>query len=263
MEFKKRRKADSCDVAKCRQRNGIVSTAPDGPKLCPPHMTTWQAEHNLSTGDAAPPSEPPPAETVVEEAAPPAPTGPPGSQESVLAIVEPIRAEAASMVPQLAGLVISSQSMCDKAGALLVATKAKSKALEAERTKVTKPLLDAKKAIDGWFKPAKAALAAVEQALKTGLAGYVTAQEQARIDALQLGNHDAALAVAPAVMPAGVSTRTTWKYEILDPAAIPREYLAIDSAKIQAHVTAHKSQTSIPGIRAYPDTGIAASTVTS
>ena len=249
MEYKKRTKPDSCDVAKCRQRSGIVGTSPDGPKLCPNHMAEWQAEHNLSTGDAAPPPTAPPDNVET----------PPSSHESVLAIVEPVRAEAAGMATQLQGIVISTQSMCDKAGALLVATKAKLKTLEAERTKVTKPLLESKRMIDEWFKPAKAALTSVEQALKAALAGFVTTQEQARIDALQLGQHDAALAVAPAVMPAGVSTRTTWKYEIIDPDAVPREYLVIDSAKIQTHVTAHKSQTSIPGVRAYPDTGIAAS----
>ena len=181
------------------------------------------------------------------------------SQAQVLAIVEPLRAEAADSAIAIAAIAIGSQSMLDKVGELLTQTKAKYKAIEAERTKVTKPLNDAKKAIDGWFKPAKTALNDLEIVLKDAMSSYITGQEQKRLEALQLGNHEAALATEQPVMPAGISTRTTWKFHVVDVARVPREYLVLDMAAIQAHVSTHKSNSSIPGIDAYPDTGIAAS----
>jgi hypothetical protein len=48
------------------------------------------------------------------------------------------------------------------------------------------------------------------------------------------------------------STITTWEAEIVDEAAIPREYLTPDMARIRKVVSALKGQTSIPGVRAVP-----------
>jgi hypothetical protein len=148
--------------------------------------------------------------------------------------------------------------MLDQAGELLKQTKAKYKSLESERTKVTKPLLDAKRDIDDWFKPAKQALSALEGVLKSAIDGFITAQEQKRLEALQLGNHQEALATEQPVLPSGISTRTVWRFNVVDPTKVPREYLAVDMAKVQAHVTEHQSATAIPGIEAYPDTSVAA-----
>jgi hypothetical protein len=69
--------------------------------------------------------------------------------------------------------------------------------------------------------------------------------------------------LAPAVVEApqklaGVSTRKDWDFEIVDPAAIPREYLAIDEKKIRAYVKAMKSDAKIPGVRVYAKDVIAA-----
>jgi hypothetical protein len=64
---------------------------------------------------------------------------------------------------------------------------------------------------------------------------------------------------APVIVPtkvqavAGASTRTTWKFRIVNAALIPREYLAVDEAKIGGVVRAMKEAANIPGIEAYPD----------
>lgn len=60
------------------------------------------------------------------------------------------------------------------------------------------------------------------------------------------------------VKPEGVSMRTSWKYEVIDEAAIPRAFLMIDHAKIGKIVTAMKSETKIPGVRVYEDNLLAA-----
>jgi septal ring factor EnvC (AmiA/AmiB activator) len=52
----------------------------------------------------------------------------------------------------------------------------------------------------------------------------------------------------------GESKVTTWTYRIIDPALIPRDYLAIDEKKIGAVVRATKGTLQIPGIEIYSET---------
>lgn len=72
----------------------------------------------------------------------------------------------------------------------------------------------------------------------------------------------APVVVAPVVVPrmetpAGISYREVWKFEVLDPNAVPREYLTIDEKKIGGVVRALKGETRIPGIRAWMEKSIA------
>lgn len=271
-QIKKRPKPDSCDAHRCRAR-GKLSKITDGDgkkiKLCDMHKDEWVAA-------TAPPGAPPvaPSPNAPPEQ-PPTPPEQPGAgnehvqheiiynKNTMLAIVEPARIEAEANFEQLIGIVVNSQGALEAANKLLQDVKGKTKALEAQRTSVTKPMLDAKKQIDAWFKPAKAALAKLEELLKTAIGGYLTAQETARLAALQSGDHEGALAVDQPTIPAGLQTRTVWKFEIVDVALIPREYLVVDSAKIQAHVNIYKAQSTIPGIVVRPDTGISSSSTPS
>lgn len=67
----------------------------------------------------------------------------------------------------------------------------------------------------------------------------------------------------PVVMPssvpkiAGASQRQTWHYRIVDEAKIPREYLVVDTVKLNQIVRALKNQTKIPGIEVYPESSVA------
>lgn len=56
----------------------------------------------------------------------------------------------------------------------------------------------------------------------------------------------------------GISTRENWKFEITDINLIPREYMLVDEKKIGQVVKALKKDTNIAGIRAYPESAIAA-----
>lgn len=49
----------------------------------------------------------------------------------------------------------------------------------------------------------------------------------------------------------GISYRETWKFEIVNPADIPREYTMPDEKKIGALVRSLKQDCTIPGIRVY------------
>ena len=58
----------------------------------------------------------------------------------------------------------------------------------------------------------------------------------------------------------GVHRRRTWRFRITDPAAVPREYLAIDETKIGKVVRALGPDTSIPGVEVYEDSSYVART---
>ncbi len=242
-EYKSRLRPESCDVKGCRGRNNLTFV-----DSLPRHANGRQVK--LCAKCLAMVGEQPPAQDA------PAPQS--DHHAEVLAIVEPVRNEAEKNAHALSTIVITSQAMLENAGELLQETKAKFKQLESERTKVTKPLLDAKRQIDSWFDPAKSALRQLEATLKGAMSAYVTEQEQRRLEALQLGKHEEALATEQPVMPSGISTRTSWRFNVIDASKVPREYLVLDMAKIQAHVSVHKSNSSIPGIEAVPETGIAA-----
>jgi hypothetical protein len=57
----------------------------------------------------------------------------------------------------------------------------------------------------------------------------------------------------PKVAAAGTRIVRPWKFRIVDPALIPREYLAVDEVKIGAYVRAMKESASIPGVETFQD----------
>ncbi len=177
-----------------------------------------------------------------------------------LALVEPMAAEYTGMAGQLVGFIVNDQATVDTVGKLLLEVKGRLSALEKARKRITKPLLDAKRAVDALFRPGTSAAETVETLLKNALSAHVVRQQQAQVALLSAGQHETALAVVQPEMPAGVSTRTVWKWRVTDPNLIPAEYMVVDAGKVQAHVNQMKGQSTIPGIEAFPSVGVSAST---
>jgi hypothetical protein len=160
---------------------------------------------------------------------------------------------------------------------------------------MTKPLDDSKKVIMDFFRRPQDALASAEQSIKRSMLSYQQEQdrirraEQQRIEeenrkaAEKLAKQAAAQAkkgndekaaelqqqaeakkeevviVAPKVAPvAGIQMRTLWKFEVVDATLVPRDYLAIDEAKIGSVVRATKGSMTIPGVRIYSEETLAA-----
>jgi len=250
--LKKRPVEGNCRALRCKVGDDLVEyeTPERGAVLlCPKHLQQVQ--------DGAP-DAPAAAPTAVDPPADPdAKTAVVVEHASVIALVNPLRTEYTDMVAQLrTALVVNSQPRLDMAGELLKQVKGKVKKLEAERKKITKPLLDAKKAVDNLFRPATDAAALVEELLKKAISGYIDGQRAAKVAALQAGDHEGALATTEPELPAGVSTRTVWKWKLVDVNLVPREYWVIDAARVQEHVDRFKGQSQIPGIEAFPETGI-------
>ena len=64
----------------------------------------------------------------------------------------------------------------------------------------------------------------------------------------------AAVPPTPAPATKGISTRQDWDFEVMDAAAVPREYLVVDEVKVRQIVRAMKGETNIPGIRVFSKT---------
>jgi phage-related minor tail protein len=94
--------------------------------------------------------------------------------------------------------------------------------------------------------------------------------EAARLEAA--GDHESAEAVIEAPTPAvpvvvpktvskvqGMSTRKVWKYRIVEPNAIPRNWMVPDERAIRAHARSMKERASIPGVEFYSEDSVAVS----
>lgn len=82
--------------------------------------------------------------------------------------------------------------------------------------------------------------------------------EQARIrdEAAKRDAELAATAPAPVAKAEtkGISTRSDWEFEVLNEAAIPREFLTVDAVKLRKYAKAMKASANVPGVRFYPKT---------
>jgi len=136
--------------------------------------------------------------------------------------------------------------------------------LDKRRKEATAPLDEAKKAIMAWFRPALDSIDAAKLSLRQRLSAYDAKQRQAEemasaqaVAAIRMGDVELATRVTTAAMAtaaapvAGVSSRQVWDFEIVNGAAIPREYLAIDETKIRLVVKALKGEAVIAGVRVF------------
>lgn len=163
------------------------------------------------------------------------------------AIVMAAQEEASELTQTLLDLEIRDQEMLDMVGNILVSVKTQWKDLEEKRTRITKPILAAKKAADDLFKPALDALRDAEKIIKQKIAAYMMAQQQIKNDALASGDHETAVALQPLQLSGGVSSVPIRQYRVVDIEIVPREWLAVDDMKIKFAMRENK-MLAIPGI---------------
>jgi len=151
---------------------------------------------------------------------------------------------------------IATADECEAAAEDLKAIKARQKALEDARTAITKPLLEAQRAVNALFKAPQDMLAQAEQIVKRGILTYQDAEEckrrEAEAAAAEVARKERekleaqaakaaaagkvekaeALSAAAASIPervaiassapklGGVANKTTWRAEVADKAAL-------------------------------------------
>lgn len=196
-----------------------------------------------------------------------------------------LRAEAAHQEHRIAiveRLIIENPEGVAYALAQVQEVKARWAELEAQRKSATQPLNATIKTINGWFKPALDSLADLERIWKQKIAAAQAKIERERQKQLALAEaarakaeeakrpatqakHEAvALAAEGAARAArvdlpGLTSRTEWKWEVIDAAALPEDLRTIEPRRkeITALVTAQKGDCKIPGIRVWSESNLA------
>lgn len=131
--------------------------------------------------------------------------------------------------------------------------RAREKAIDEKRTKVTKPLLQAKKEVDALFAPVLEALKQAQAICRAKLADAEArrATERARALAVAVASPSVATLAAAAQetpKPAGVGYRTSWNFTVNDIDQVPREYMTIDWSKINITAQGFTGDTPPPPI---------------
>lgn len=190
-------------------------------------------------------------------------------------------------------LIVNTAAQFEDAAEHLRSVKTAQKRVEAMRTEITDPLNQSLKAANNLFRTPGDKLATAERQIKSKLGAYQDEQdrkqrmeqdkadaeakkERERIEELARKARESGRAaaadkhearaeavVAPVVQRdvpkvAGVASTTVWKFEVTNPALIPREYLSVDEQKIRRYVTAMKADGRIAGVRIYSERQIAA-----
>lgn len=167
---------------------------------------------------------------------------------------------------ELEGLGISDIKVRDDetyqtAGVILTEIKTQQKDLTAEKKKVTGPLKEISKTIDGWFKGPLAALKAAEAHLKGEMQAFDRKKEEERRKAIREAAKAAKSGDSEAATDAlrkagtlsrqkveGVSSRVAYEIQIVDESLIPREYLKVDEAAIKKAARESRGKEKIPGV---------------
>lgn len=212
------------------------------------------------------------------------------NQDAAVVALQP---EVSKLTAFARSLVIKTAEGYSEAASYLKGIKGMLAKIEEARTRVTKPLLQAQREVNDQAREAALPLQQAETAIKRAMIGYSDEQErlrreeQARADEaarreqekLQARAEKAAAAgkvekaaelevqaatvVAPVIQReapkvTGIGERLNWKFEIIDPAAVPRNYCTPDEKKIGAVVRGLKGDTQIPGVRVWAEKNIAA-----
>lgn len=202
--------------------------------------------------------------------------------------------EATQAIVALAGSYqVVTAEQYSAAGSDLTRVKAAQKRLEAVRKAITQPLDAAKKAVMDFFREPETKLAEAESRIKRAMISFsdeqdrIRREEQRKADeaarkererleaqarkAAESGKVEkaanleqrAATTVAPIISReapkvTGVNTREVWKFEVSDPAAVPREFLMVDESKIRKFVQNMRGDSQIAGVRVWAEKQIAA-----
>lgn len=163
-----------------------------------------------------------------------------------------------------ANWVIPDEATYQATSQLLIQVKTKFKELEDSRKSYTKPLRDLTAKINRDFKPITDDLQKVEAGLKRAMVDF---QQRKALEArkaleesqkaLDEGNHaefrEQLQKANTPVHAEGVSTRQVWRFEVVNPDAVPRAFLKVDEQKIGATVRALKGEVDIPGVRVWAE----------
>lgn len=211
---------------------------------------------------------------------------------TALPVIRTLEAEVRTILSQPDYSITDADSYKDAAGTL-GRVKSALKQIEEQRTSITQPINESLRRINAQAKDASAPWLEVERKIKRAIVAYDEEQDRIRREAQRRADEEArkererlekqaakaaaagkdekaadlelraATVVAPVVAAEtpkveGVSRRLVVKFDITDPAAVPRNYCTPDEKKIRKIVDAMNGDIEIPGVRIWKESVIAA-----
>lgn len=202
--------------------------------------------------------------------------------------VQPVAREVASLTDQVIGFEVTDADSYERGAEVLRSIKTMYNEVETKRKSITSPLDQAKRQVMDLFRPFTDSLASAERTLKKRMIGWKNEQEriareeqrkaeeaarkererlerqaakaeaEGRAARAEVLRDRAEFTVPAAPAPAtpkvsGIADRKVWRFEIVDAAKLPREYLVPDEKRIGGVVRALKGDTNIPGVRVYEE----------
>ena len=158
------------------------------------------------------------------------------SEQKALAIQEK---ENLDVFQQLKDLVVESEEDFLYATDILRELKRQNKSLEERKQRVTKPLMGVVEEVRSWFRPAQQWLTQAEVLLKKRLAEYRQKVDAQNLEAMRLlaeTKGAADVKFSPTPKAEGLTMSEAWDWEIVDLDLVPRDFLAVDPAKVKAYL---------------------------
>lgn len=233
-------KEGTCPARRCKNPTSAAGTNPYN--LCLNHMAQWVSDGRPELGK--PPTESADASASLVPSA-----------ELRAQIVQPLEIKAFALRDKIAaaGLTVDSPAKAQAVGALAAHAQAQINEMETQRKAATGPMNKSLRVINGWFKPGRDAYERVKSMCHAALLDYERAAEQAKAEALARGDHETAMAIAPATLPGGTHARKKFCFRVVNPKLVPPEHWIINAASVQAIVDRDREKTAIPGIEVYED----------
>lgn len=130
---------------------------------------------------------------------------------------------------------------------MLSMVQARLAAIEATRTSITKPLLDAKRRVDELFRGLSEPYELTKESLKSKLAAAAMRHRAALAAATEaaIAGDDPVFAPVVAAPPA---LAWEWSYSVDDLGKVPRDYLTLDSAAVRAFMSTYRKSDVIPQV---------------
>jgi hypothetical protein len=254
MQLRKTAIPGRCAANRCVKEATVTPENPHG--LCNQHYNEW-----MSAGSP-------------DLAAPAAPTKAPSSKNADLEVtkaeITPLRDALDRALNFVATVGFEDATPfgtgLEALGKMRETARQQFKLLEEKRTTLNRPVLDLKRMHDALFKPALDQCEAVQRACTERLEAYERARMLAqRAAALQVSADPLDPSVlsiahhAAAPLPEEVSARVVFKYEIVDFAQVPREFLLLNDRLVMHTITDRRGQLTIPGLRIFEDVKVVAS----
>ncbi len=186
----------------------------------------------------------------------------------IKAQLKPQEEEAKGILEVIRDLDISSQQNLDEAQSWIGEIKSKWNAIEAQRTKITKPMNEALTAANAIFQPALKYLKECENLLKAKTLEGEKKLRQLQTEALQKlaanakagdmeGARAAMLDMPTATLASNTSVRKTWEVELDDLTKVEEKYLTLEINWTLVKADIKNGLHIIPGFRIYQKESLA------